>query len=314
MDSGCTILSETVFRGLSLNGHAEKGDGGKTTVSTSRGDFDAEYVVGADGFASNVGRAAGLSAKLKDEDTHIGLEYRVPNDNVQDPEVYRIYWGQRVAPRGYAWSFPDGPDRLRIGLGVPISVNLRPKDLLARFIQGHSEFSGGVLASEGGVIPTGPPLKSAVRGSVLLVGDAGRFCNALLGAGITTGMVSGQLAGLAIQKGSAPEYDAMWKARFEDSLWRHYRLKKVMFNMSDRDFDDMIKVLKMQMPHNRAGSAGFGDFEFLRALGASPRFVLSTAISWALNGLGSEVAGEGWALARRTAKKKTMRLLRRFAD
>jgi hypothetical protein len=87
-----------------------------------------------------------------------------------------------------------------------------------------------------------------------------------------------------------------------------------MFNMSDRDFDDMIKVLKMQMPHNRAGSAGFGDFEFLRALGASPRFVLSTAISWALNGLGSEVAGEGWALARRTAKKKTMRLLRRFAD
>ena len=169
VDSGSELVTDAVFKGLSVE------DGG-IKVETSRGTFRGRYVVGADGAASNVGRSAGLGEKPSPEDLHIGMEYTVENDHVQDPEVYRLYLGHKVAPLGYAWSFPEGDTRLKVGLGIPQSTALTAKKLVQRFLDKYPEFKTPISKSNGGIIPTAPPLKTAVKGNVVLVGDAAHFC------------------------------------------------------------------------------------------------------------------------------------------
>ncbi|MGI0092319.1 MAG: NAD(P)/FAD-dependent oxidoreductase, partial [Nitrososphaerales archaeon] len=117
-DLGCTIMTDTTFKGISSEKKnsktkaAEKSEG-SLTVSTNRGEFRTRYVVGADGAASNVGLSVGLGERPAPEDLHLGIEYHVSNNHIQDPEVFRLYLGHDVAPLGYAWSFPEGPDHLK---------------------------------------------------------------------------------------------------------------------------------------------------------------------------------------------------------
>jgi digeranylgeranylglycerophospholipid reductase len=315
-DRGCEILTDTDFRSLSEESPSKPGAfKSRLLVNTSRGQFTARYVIGADGFASNVGRQIGLLSKLRDDDACVGIEYRVKNEGAQDPELVRIYWGRKVAPLGYGWSFPDGPERLRVGLGIPVSTNLRPIDLMNRFMNDHREYQTGILAKEGGVIPTGPPLKTATMGNVLLVGDAGRFCDSLLEAGIDHGMISGELAGTAVARDEPERFDAMWKARLGSVLSRHYKLKKVMYGMSDDDFIDLVGVLNSGLPQIREGpNAGFGDFQFISAFGRAPRYVVRTAWRWFINGLSVDLLNDLLRFAKRSAKEKRRRQARSRVD
>jgi flavin-dependent dehydrogenase len=162
-DKGCTIKTETVFRGISYeNGRASKAEAGRpTTISTTKGDFRARYVIGADGAWTAVGQATGLGELPKDEDLHIGLEYHVENHNIQDPEIYRLYVGHELAPLGYAWSFPEGKTHLKVGVGIPKSEGIAPTKLMDKFFAKYPGYKTKYYSANGGNIPTAPPLKTA---------------------------------------------------------------------------------------------------------------------------------------------------------
>ncbi len=288
-DRGCTILTNTVFRGVSGNNGAQKEhrDGDVLSVSTSSGTFRSRYVIGADGAASNVGLSVGLGARPAAEDLHIGLEITVQNNQIQDPEVYRIYFGHNVAPLGYAWSFPEGANRLRVGLGIPKSLSIPAVRMLDRFLSKYPEFDTPVTKSNGGIIPTAPPLKTAVKGNVVLVGDAGHFCSPLHGGGIWFGMLSGQLAGIALAKGDPEMYDRLWKAELGGVLSRHYKLKRVIGSMTDENFNDLINMMQAFLA---AGNREVGLARKLPAVFFSdPGFFLEMAMKSSRQGLTLDV-------------------------
>ncbi|MDG6994427.1 MAG: NAD(P)/FAD-dependent oxidoreductase [Nitrososphaerota archaeon] len=283
IDLGCTIMTGTSFKGLSWDNHHGK----EITVSTTNGDFKTHYVVGADGTASSVGLASGLGQRPAPEDLHIGMEYTIENDSVQDPEVFRLYLGHDVAPLGYAWSFPEGQHHLRVGLGIPESLGLKPKFLVEAFLDKHPEFKTKITKRNGGIIPTAPPLKTATKKNVMLVGDAAHFCSPLHGGGIWFGMQSGFLAGSAVSKDQPLTYETMWKEELGGVLSRHYKLKKVIYSMSDKNFNDLIELLNkyVQMQSVNAGFA-----RTLRKLVFSdPGFVMDMALKWMKYGLAMDV-------------------------
>ncbi len=280
VDQGCELTTDTVFKGL-------KAEEGGVTVETSRGSYRGRYVVGADGAASNVGRAAGVGGKPAPEDLHIGMEYTVSNNKIQDPEVYRLYLGHEVAPLGYAWSFPEGETRLKVGLGIPQSLSLTAKTLVGKFLDRYPEFKTPITKSNGGIIPTAPPLKTAVKGGVVLVGDAAHFCSPLHGGGIWFGMLSGQLAGEALSKGDPALYDRLWKAKLGGVLGRHYKLKQVIYSMTDKNFDDLIRLMNsyVRIMDKKQGMAVKAPAVFF----SDPGFILEMAMKWSKQGLALDV-------------------------
>ncbi len=274
-DMGIEIMTSTVFHGISSNG--------SLSVSTSAGEIQTRYVVGADGAGSNVGHSVGLGERPNAEDLHIGLEYTVENNGVQDPEVYRIYLGHEVAPWGYAWSFPEGEKYLRVGLGIPKSLALTPKKLVGKFLDLYPEFKTPISKSNGGIIPTAPPLKTAVKGNVLLVGDAAHFCSPLHGGGIWFGMLSGYLAGAALTRHDPPLYDRLWKRKLGGVLSRHYKLKQVIYSMSDENFNDLIRLGNHYVAARKENLGAVGSAR--RILLSDPGFILEMAWKWSREGL-----------------------------
>jgi len=285
VDKGCTLLTDTSFLGLkpnNSNGKSANAEGGYT-ISTSKGEFKADYIIGADGTASAVGQAAGLGERPAPEDLHLGMEYTFENNNVQDPEIFSLFLGHEVAPLGYAWSFPEGTKYLRVGLGIPQSLGLRPKVLIDKFLAKYPEFKTSFTKSNGGMIPTAPPLKTAVKGNILLVGDAAHFCSPLHGGGIWFGMHSGILAAEAISKRNPELYEQTWKEQLGGVLSRHYKLKKVIYSMSDNNFDDLVDMLKVYLV---AQSANYSFAHMAqKILFSDPGFMMDMAMKWAKYGL-----------------------------
>jgi flavin-dependent dehydrogenase len=68
--------------------------------------------------------------------------------------------------------------------------------------------------------------------------------SALHGGGIWFGRVAGEEAGKTVARGgSAEEYERGWQSRIGWTLRMHYALKKVLYNLDNREIDIMIKEM-----------------------------------------------------------------------
>lgn len=199
-----------------------------------------DYIVGADGPASTVRQWLGLP-KYSLDDVHIGVQKTISMDSYPQ-DTMELYFGEKIAPQGYAWIFPGGNGMVRIGLGVPSSKGWLAMDRLDNFIHRHV-YSVKATHMFGKQIPTARMPRTGVYGRILLVGDALPSTDPFTGGGISQGIATGKAAGRALAEGSPSNYD-----RYVDWLRkqnnRRYKLKKVLYSFSDHDFNDLVEVMQ----------------------------------------------------------------------
>jgi len=124
-----------------------------------------------------------------------------------DPNYCIIYLDQEMAPGGYTWIFPKGPDKVNVGLGIQMSgAYPSPKELLYAHVLSQPLFKGSkILTGGGGIVPTRRPLDCLVANGIMLTGDAACLVNPIHGGGMGPSMMSGKLAAemavRAIEKG-----------------------------------------------------------------------------------------------------------------
>ncbi len=193
--AGATIVTDTKF--LGLDGHR---------VATTRGTFEAGVVIAADGPLSSVCRSAGLERSCT---LSPAVTCRVDGEF---PDGLQIFFGNRIAPGGYAWIFPK-QGCANVGLGVQRS-GAPVRRLLEAFLAEHGYASGAMQAC---FIPVSGPIEKTVQGNVLAVGDAAGHVVASNGGGISIAMICGRLAGLAaarhLREGeSLTAYERDWRA------------------------------------------------------------------------------------------------------
>ena len=199
---------------------------------------NADVVVGADGLLGVTRKFIGLP--IRDDDTHLAVQTAAhmshPNDRID------LYFGREVAPRGYAWIFPEGNrNQVRIGLGVPLNLKLNPKRLLDSFMEKvNAEPMSDV---KGKLIPTAKPPKKLVYGNIVLVGDAAHLTDPVTGGGIAQALLSGKYAAKAIVQGKPEAYDSYCRGLKRRNLMR-YRLKRILCDLSDEDFNEMVGGMK----------------------------------------------------------------------
>lgn len=191
---------------------------------TSRGDVEAGVVIAADGPLSRVCRSAGMehSAVLAP-----AITCRVDGEF---GDRLRLFFGNSVAPGGYAWVFPKR-GCANVGLGVrrpapPVPV------LLGAFLAQNGFAARDVRA---GFVPVSGPIPETVRGNVLAVGDAAGHVVASNGGGIATAMICGRLAGLAAARHllhgePLGAYERAWRSAVGRELLAAARTKR----MADR--------------------------------------------------------------------------------
>ncbi len=160
---------------------------------TTNGRYTFDYLIDASGSLAHVGRLRhGDDIRYRPED-QVPTMYAQVQGKV--PETFDVFLGS-VAPSGYAWIIPKGPDTANVGLGVRagyLKGNL--KEHLQEFCD---ELGFEVLSWGGGWIPMGGPVKTMVDGTTLAVGDAAGLVMPSNGGGISQAIISGCFAAEAI--------------------------------------------------------------------------------------------------------------------
>jgi digeranylgeranylglycerophospholipid reductase len=155
----------------------------------------ADVVIAADGVESRVAVWAGIDTQLPLEDTMVCVQYLLSGID-WDPCCLGYWFGEEIAPGGYAWVFPKGDGRANVGLGIQADLGDRMAlAYLDRFVDGEPALAAGSpVTLIAGNVPVALPARQLAADGLMLVGDAARQVDALTGGGIMNAMTAGRLA------------------------------------------------------------------------------------------------------------------------
>lgn len=156
--------------------------------------FGAQYVLGADGPSSVIGRSIGLANRR----FFATLQYEV---GIKTEASWLGYYVIDGLP-GLAWFVPCG-NTARIGVGLRRAHARHLKHWLNHFMArlvADGQIYDGVLGATGGLLPVNGPLEKMQSDGVLLAGDAGGLSEPFCGGGIALAIMSGEYAGETIAR------------------------------------------------------------------------------------------------------------------
>ena len=268
--AGASIrVRHTVEQTLVEDGRV-RGVTAKTHVG-ERIDVTAPVTIDASGVARHVGVRTEMGKAF--HRYGFGAEYDLYAPNYPQDELYLIM-GSQFAPRGYAWAFPRGNGRVRLGVGV-----LHPdcdddaRVYLDRILHELPQFAGkfkdaSPVEYHTGLFPSEGPTERFSRDGLLLAGDSGGHGSTLVGEGIRFAIYSGQLAGQvaaeAVKAGNTSEkflsrFDKQWRGRFGRDMDISYLINKRIANYTDEQWDNALDLMKRLTPAQMA-QALRGDY------------------------------------------------------
>jgi digeranylgeranylglycerophospholipid reductase len=239
-EHGAEIHVNEPFIGL-----ARRGDG--LIVKTHKAEYECSVLIGADGYNSRVARVLGVNEKSEPIPT---LQYLMAGSRLESIDEIRIYVGNEVAPRGYAWLFPFSGSVVEVGLGVR-GAPLKPyMDRVLRMLRGELG-SAQVIDNRGAPVPVGGVINRYIFDRVILIGDAAGMVIPMTGGGIhssiAAGIAAGEVAGEASRDGDASEeslraFDEKYKPWLE-RIGRSLKVLGIIERLSDEDLNELAEVL-----------------------------------------------------------------------
>jgi len=169
-------------------------------IKTAKGEFNAPFVIGADGAQGITLKKSGLRIRKKNLPA-LECEIYVSDKDLEKFSNVRFDFG--FIPGGYAWIFPK-KDHLSVGLGTftfkekNINLNLYFTNYL-----NHLNFKKITnIEKHGFYIPVSINRNILGAGKTLLTGDAAALADPVTAEGITSAVLSGHLAAESIIEGN----------------------------------------------------------------------------------------------------------------
>jgi len=213
----------------------------------------ARVVIGADGPESQVGLWAGLSTMPRMADYYTGFEYLLAGVPLDDPRECQYHIGTELAPGGYGWVFPKGPDKANVGLVITatqVKDSRSAQDYLDAFVE--RRFPGAsILAVMLGGIPVGGTVKDLVGDGVMLVGDAAHQAEPITGGGINLAMFAGEIAASVAaeaiaagdwSKKALEAYPRRWHREHGRGIKAMATVRRSVLKFTDERFDRLVAV------------------------------------------------------------------------
>ena len=242
----------------------------------------AAVTIDASGFSRHIGVRTAMGKAF--HRYGYGAEYDLYAPHYPQDELYLIM-GSRFAPRGYAWAFPRGNGRVRLGVGVlhPDSDD-DARSYLDSIVQNlpqlHDKFrDASPIEYHTGLFPSEGPLEAFSRDGLLLAGDSGGHGSTLVGEGIRFAIYAGQMAGsVAAEAVKADDtsasflarFDKQWRARFGRDMDISYLINRRIANYSDEQWDNALDLMH-RLTLSQMAQALRGDFSAGLVLGVLAR-------------------------------------------
>jgi digeranylgeranylglycerophospholipid reductase len=148
-------------------------------------------LIGADGTGSITSKSCGF--EQSEYQVIPAVQYVMVNCKIQEKGMLRLYFGDDVAPKGYAWIFAKNEYAANVGIGT---LGSPTKFYLDKFIRNHPAIfdNAAIIKEGGGLVPVGERIQT-VKENVMLCGDSAGQVVPVTGAGIGTSMTAGRIAG-----------------------------------------------------------------------------------------------------------------------
>ncbi|ODS40303.1 hypothetical protein BEH94_00320 [Candidatus Altiarchaeales archaeon WOR_SM1_SCG] len=247
--------------------------------------INAKLVIAADGVESGIAKSAGIKTLNKLTDYISGFQYEMAGLKNYDENLLHVFFGNEVAPKGYAWIFPKGEGVANIGIGIlgkESSDKNRAKDYLDKFIEKHPgifEDASPIEINAGGV-PVSSAVETFVADNFMIIGDSAQLVNPIHGGGIDIAMNSAKIAAgvaaEALKEGDLSKeklygYEKTWRETTGVKMQKLLRLRMVLEKLTDNDFELLADVLSGE----DIVKLTVGKFKFLlKLLSKNPRTLL----------------------------------------
>lgn len=272
-------------------------------------EVEAEHLVLADGPQRNVTipvldqflPEGSMADHLGTHANHIAYqEHRRFPEEVFDDDLLKFWWGHIPGRTAYPWVFPNDGTVARVGLTMPIGMNLEDvenpeeypllepdderlpsgREYLRRLLEREygdrydveEEFplvedrgkSGGTEAYP---ISSTRPIESPTRAGIAVVGGAMGTTSAFHEGGYHLAVRTGKIAGRLAAIGDLGSYNDTWKGRISEELRRNVAMADMVEGYAPADWDRTFRVARRML----AESEGIGMFsrKFGAGLGAT---------------------------------------------
>lgn len=213
--------------------------------------ISCDFLVGADGVESTVGRFVGLPTTCAPVEIYSCLEYRLEGDFKPDTIVF--YVGKKIAPDGYIWIFPKRAGLANVGIAIIRKKSnhfASPQAFLDNFLRLHFPQARIVERIAGG-IPLDGGLKEVVSGNTVLIGDAAHHANPFSGGGIMNSMEDGELLIQTLfsllKEGKADKLSQFQKVHYQKygRILKWQRIARNLFySLEDEKLDKLFAVIR----------------------------------------------------------------------
>lgn len=229
-------------------------------VRTKDESFSCRVLLDATGYRSTLLKQSGLDPGFRR--FGVGAEYDLFAPHCDQTEAVLMV-GDQVAPSGYAWVFPWGRQRVRVGVGIIHPDSTANADsYLDRFLANLPRYGVDVrgaqpLEHHAGLIPSEQFASRFTGNGIMGVGDAVGQASSLLGEGIRwairAGRMAGQVAAQALNRGDTSRaallpFEKQWRKQFGADLRLAHRVNQRIARWDDRKWDERTGLLKLLSP------------------------------------------------------------------
>src|ERR1017187_5310826 len=224
-------------------------------------EYQSNILIDATGYRSQILKQSGVSPGSKR--FGVGSEYDLYAPHCEQGEAVLIV-GSQIAPAGYAWAFPWGKKRVRVGIGIlHTDSDAHPDQYLDILVNRASEFGIDLSGAQPveypfGLVPSDGLAEAFVGDGIMAVGDAAGQPSALVGEGIRwaikAGRMAGAVAGDAVKANDFSKcflgrYQKQWNSKFAINLRIAYEINRKVAQWDDDKWDRKTELMKLFTPY-----------------------------------------------------------------
>ncbi len=188
----------------------------------------------------------------------MGAEYELIAPRCRQDEAVLIV-GERYAPCGYAWAFPWGNRRVRLGVGIlHADSTADPREYLQRLASDSGQFNidlsdHQIIENHFGLVPANGVIDKLVGPGIMAAGDAAGQASLIAGEGIRISLQAGRLAAetaaQAVKEGKYERrnlitYESRFNSEYRRNLKIGYLLNTGLARWNDKRWEKGVQILK----------------------------------------------------------------------